>query len=74
MSVNEFMCTLIDELTKKSFIGVEIHKGYSKSKKSFVFIVSAERKRKKYTLSFEVKENYLNYNTIEEIVNWFLMK
>lgn len=74
MNVNEFMFTLNDELIKNSFIGVEIHKTYSNSKKSFVFIVSAGRKRKKYTLSFEVRENYLDYNSIEEIVNWFLMK
>lgn len=74
MSVNEFMCTLLDELTKKSFIGVEIHKSYSNSKKSFVFIVIAERKGKNYTFSFEVKENCLDYNTIEEIVKWYSMK
>ena len=39
MNVNEFMCGLIDELTKKSFIGTKIHKSYSKSKKSFVFVI-----------------------------------
>ena len=74
MNINEFMFALNDELIKNSFIGVEIHKTYSNSKKSFVFIVSAGRKGEKYTLSFEVKENYLNYNSIEEIVNWLLMK
>ena len=74
MNINEFMFALNDELIKNSFIGVEIHKAYSNSKKSFALIVSAGKKRKKYTLSFEVRENYLNYNSIEEIVNWFLKK
>ena len=74
MNINEFMFTLNDELIKNSFIGVEIHKAYSNSKKSFALIVSAGKKGKKYTLSFEVRENYLNHNSIEEIVNWFLKK
>ena len=74
MNVNEFMCGLIDELTKKSFIGVEICKSYSKSKKSFVFVISAGKNGKLYTYSFEINENYLDYNSIEEIVNWLLIK
>ena len=74
MNVNEFMCGLIDELTKNSFIGTEIHKSYSRSKKLFVFIVSAGKNGKLYTYSFEINENYLDYNSIEEIVNWFLTK
>ena len=74
MNVNEFMCNLIDEMSKNSFIGTEIHKSYSKSKKSFVFVISTGKKRKIYTFSFEINENYLNYNAIEEIVNWFLTK
>ena len=74
MNANEFMCDLIDELTKKSFIGTEIHKIYSKSKKLFVFVISAVKNGKLYTYSFEINENYLDYNAIEEIVNWFLTK
>ena len=74
MNINEFICSLIDELNKKSFIGVEVYKSYSKSKKSFVFDVSTGKKGKLYTYSFEINENYLNYNAIEEIVKWFLIK
>ena len=74
MNINEFICNLIDDLTKKSFIGVEIYKSYSKSKKSFVFVVSAGKNEKFYIYSFEINENYLDYNSIEEIVNWFLTK
>ena len=74
MNVNEFMCGLIDDLTKKSFIGVEINKSYSKSKTSFVFVISEGKNGKLYTYSFEINENYLDYNSIEEIVNWFLTK
>ena len=46
MNVNEFMCNLIDEMSKNSFIGTEIHKSYSKSKKSFVFVISTGKKKK----------------------------
>ena len=74
MNINEFICGLIDELTKRSFIGVEIYKSYSKSKKSFVIVISAGKKGKLYNYSFEINENYLDYNTIEEIVNWLLTK
>ena len=74
MNVNEFICGLIDELTKKSFIGVKIYKSYSKNKKTFVIVVSAGKNEKLYTYSFEINENYLDYNSIEEIVNWFLTK
>ena len=74
MNVNEFMCNLIDEMSKNSFIGIEIYKSYSKSKKSFVFVISAGKKGKLYNYSFEINENYLNYNAIEEIVNWLLTK
>ena len=74
MNVNEFMCSLIDELTKKSFIGTKIHKSYSNSKKSFVFVIFTGKNEKLYTYSFEINENYLDYNVIEEIVNWFLTK
>ena len=74
MNVNDFICSLIDELTKKSFIGVEIYKSYSKSKKSFVFVISASKKGKLYNYSFEINKKYLNYNAIEEIVNWLLTK
>ena len=74
MNVNKFMFTLNDELIKNSFIGAEIYKSYSKSKKSFVFVVSAGKRGKKYTLSFSVNENYLDYNAIEMIVDWFLRK
>ena len=74
MNVNEFMCGLIDELTKKSFIGTKIYKSYSRSKKSFVFVIFAGKNEKFYTYSFEINENYLNYNAIEEIVNWLLTK
>ena len=74
MNVNDFICSLIDELTKRSFIGVEIYKSYSKSKKSFVFVVSAGKNGKLYTYSFEINENYLDYISIKEIVNRFLIK
>ena len=74
MNINEFICTLIDELNKKSFIGVDVYNSYSKSKKSFAIVVSAGKKGKLYTYSFEINENYLNYNAIEEIVKWFLIK
>lgn len=74
MNVNEFMFTLNDELIKNSFIGVEIYKEYIKHEKSYSFTVSAGKRGKKYTLSFSVNENYLDYNTIEMIIDWFLKK
>ena len=73
-NVTDFVCTLIDKLIENSFIGVDIHKDYIKHEKIYSFTVSAGKKGKKYTLSFSVNENYLNYNTIEMIVNWFLKK
>ena len=73
-NVTDFMCALIDELTKNSFIGVEISNDYREREESYLFTVTAGKKRKKYILSFSVNENYLDYNTIEMIVNWFLKK
>lgn len=74
MDSTDFMCVLIDELDKNLFTSIEVHKVYSKSKRTFVFVISASRKGKNYTFSFEVKENCLDYNTIEEIVKWYSMK
>lgn len=72
MNISDFIYTLIDELDKNSFIGVEIDKAYNKTKKSFVIVVSVAKKGKIYVYSFEIKENELNYNNIENIVNFFI--
>ena len=72
--VTDFVCALIDKLIENSFMGVEIYKEYIKHEKSYSFVVSAGKRGKKYTVSFSVNENYLDYNTIEIIVDWVLKK
>ena len=74
MDINNFMFTLINELNENLFYEVELHKEFNKYDKTYLLRVIAKRHNKKYDYGFSIHENWLDDNSINELVNFLLMQ
>ena len=74
MNINNFMFTLIDELNENLFYEVELHKEFNKYDKTYLLRVMAKRHNKKYDYGFSIHENWLDDNSINELINFLLMQ
>ena len=74
MNINEFMFKLVDELYENLFYGVELYKEYNKHDKTYLTRVIAKRENKRYDYGFSIHENWLDDNSINEIINFLLMQ
>ena len=74
MDINNFMFTLMNELYENLFYGVELYKEYNKHDKTYLIRVIAKRENKKYDYGLSIHENWLDDNSINEIINFLLMQ
>ena len=74
MNINDFMFKLVDELNKNLFYEVELHKEFNKYDKTYLLRVIAKRHNKKYDYGFSIHENWLDDNSINEIINFLLIQ
>lgn len=74
MGLYKFMSKLTNELNKNLFYEVELYKGYSEYDKTYLIRVIAKRGNKKYDYGFSIHENWLDDNSINELINFLLMQ
>ena len=74
MEIYKFMSKLTNELNKNLFYNVEIDKNYNNYDKTYLLRVMAKRHNKKYDYGFSIHENWLDDNSINEIINFLLMQ
>ena len=74
MNINNFMFTLMNELYENLFYEVELYKGYNEYDKTYLIRVIAKRENKKYDYGFSIHENWLDDNSINELINFLLMQ
>ena len=74
MDINNFMFTLINELYENLFYEVELSKDFNKYDKTYLLRVISKRDNKKYDYGFSIHENWLDDNSINEIIKFLLMQ
>ena len=74
MNINDFMFTLINELNENLFYEVELCKDFNKYDKTYLLRVIAKRENKRYDYGFSIHENWLDDNSINELINFLLMQ
>ena len=74
MNINDFMFTLINELNENLFYEVELHKEFNNYDKTYLLRVIAKRENKKYDYGFSIHENWLDDNSINELINFLLLQ
>ena len=74
MEIYKFMIELTNELNENLFYNIEIDKEYNNYDKTYSIRVTAERENKKYDCGFSIHENWLDDNSINEIIKFLLMQ
>ena len=74
MNINDFMFTLMNELYENLFYGVELYKEFNNYDKTYLLRVIAKRENKKYDYGLSIHENWLDDNSINELINFLLMQ
>ena len=70
----DFIFQLTNELNKNLFYNIEIDKNYNNYDKTYLLRVIAKRENKKYDYGFSIHENWLDDNSINEIINFLLIQ
>ena len=74
MEIYKFMSKLTNELNKNLFYNIEIDKNYNNYDKTYLIRVIAKRENKRYDYGFSIHENWLDDNSINELINFLLMQ
>ena len=74
MEIYKFMSKLTNELNENLFYNIEIDKEYNNYDKTYLIRVTAERENKIYDCGFSIHENWLDDNSINEIIKFLLMQ
>ena len=74
MEIYKFMSKLTNELNKNLFYNIEIDKNYNNYDKTYLLRVIAKRENKKYDYGFSIHENWLDDNSINELINFLLLQ
>ena len=74
MNINNFMFTLMNELYENLFYGVELYKEYNNLDKTFLLHIKCKRYKKNYCYGFSIHENWLDDNSINELINFLLLQ
>ena len=74
MDINNFMFTLMNELYENLFYGVELYKDYNNYDKTYLIHIIADKDNKRYDYGFSIHENWLDDNSINELINFLLMQ
>ena len=73
MEIYKFMSKLTNELNENLFYDVELDKEYNNYDKTYLLRVIAKRDNKRYDYGFSIHENWLDDNSIYEIINSLLI-
>ena len=74
MEIYKFMSKLTNNLNKNLFYNVEIDKNYNNYDKTYLIRVIAKRENKRYDYGFSIHENWLDDNSINELINFLLLQ
>ena len=74
MEIYKFMSKLTNELNKNLFYNIEIDKNYNNYDKTYLLRVIAKRDNKRYDYGFSIHENWLDDNSINELIKFLLMQ
>ena len=74
MNINDFMFTLTNELYKNSFYNIKIDKEYNNLDKTFLLHIRCKRHKKNYSYGISIHENWLDDNSINELINFLLLQ
>ena len=69
MEIYKFMSKLTNELNKNLFYNIEIDKNYNNYDKTYLIHIIADKDNKRYDYGFSVHENWLDDNSINELIN-----
>ena len=73
MGINNFIITLTNELNKNLFYNIEIDKNYNNYDKTYLIHIIADKDNKRYNYGFSIHENWIDDNSINELINFLLM-
>ena len=74
MEIYKFMSKLTNELNKNLFYIIEIDKNYNNYDKTYLIHIIADKDNKRYDYGFSIHENWLDDNSINEIIKFLLMQ
>ena len=74
MEIYKFMSKLTNELNKNLFYNIEIDKNYNNYDKTYLIRIIADKDNKRYDYGFSIHENWLDDNSINEIIKFLLMQ
>ena len=72
--IYKFMSKLTNELNKNLFYNIEIDKNYNNYDKTYLIHIIADKDNKRYDYGFSIHENWLDDNSINELINFLLMQ
>ena len=70
----DFIFQLTNELNKNLFYNIEINKGYNDCDKTYLIHIIADKDNKRYDYGFSIHENWLDDNSINELINFLLLQ
>ena len=74
MEIYKFISKLTNELNKNLFYKIEIDKEYNNYDKTYLIHIIADKDNKRYDYGFSIHENWLDDNSINEIIKFLLMQ
>ena len=74
MEIYKFMSKLTNELNKNLFYNIEIDKNYNNYDKTYLIRIIADKDNKRYDYGFSIHENWLDDNSINELINFLLIQ
>ena len=74
MEIYKFMSKLTNELNKNLFYNIEIDKNYNNYDKTYLIHIIADKDNKRYDYGFSIHENWLDDNSINELINFLLLQ
>ena len=74
MEIYKFMSKLTNELNKNLFYNIEIDKNYNNYDKTYLIHIITYKDNKRYDYGFSIHENWLDDNSINEIIKFLLMQ
>ena len=74
MEIYKFISKLTNELNKNLVYKIEIDKEYNNYDKTYLIHIIADKDNKRYDYGFSIHENWLDDNSINEIIKFLLMQ
>ena len=74
MEIYKFMSKLTNELNKNLFYNIEIDKNYNNYDKTYLIHIIADKDNKRYDYGISIHENWLDDDSINELIKFLLMQ